>query len=210
MKIRKNKYKIIALLARNHGLEVLEKIVQDEKFEIIAVFTHKLNPKVYDPLMQKRKDFDLFLKKSEQHKIPLYTIDKKDEKIKLEEFAKKNEFDFLISVSWRYLISSNVFQKAKIGTFNIHRGDLPKYSGIEPIRRALENNETNIVICSHVIIEDIDQGKILSKCSHPIVINNSYSQEKVIQELKQQIIPLFSKLAIDSLNILLKSQHEKK
>jgi|TARA_B110000495_G_C23043752_1_gene628674 hypothetical protein len=35
-------------------------------------------------------------------------------------------------------------------------------------------------------------------------------KEEIIQEVKQQIISLFSKLAIDSLNILLKSQHEKK
>ena len=63
-------------------------------------------------------------------------------KSKLEKFVKNNEFDFLISVSWRYLISPQVFEKAKIGSFNIHRGDLPKYAGVEPIKRALNNNET--------------------------------------------------------------------
>ena len=64
--------------------------------------------------------------------IQLVTIDHKSELSKLENFCTQVEYDFLISISWRYLISPTIFNKAKLGAINIHRGDLPKYAGMEP------------------------------------------------------------------------------
>lgn len=203
----KKKFRIIALVARNHGLEVLEKLIPMNNFEIIAIFTHKLNPKVYDPFQKIRQDYKLYYKISEENNIPLFTIDKKEEKYILNKYVEKNNFDFLVSVSWRYLISDQVFQSAKIGSFNIHRGDLPKYAGVEPIRRAIENDEKEIFVCSHIITKEIDQGRILSKYSHPIKKDKKTKEEKILQ-LKDDITPLFSKLAIDSLDILLKEHYE--
>ena len=112
---------------------------------------------------KKRIDYDAFVKLTTSHNIPLLTVDSKSELSKLDNFCSAIEYDFLISISWRYLISPNVFMKSNIGSINIHRGDLPKYAGIEPIRRALENNENEIAICSHNITENYDEGKVLCK-----------------------------------------------
>lgn len=204
------KYKCIGLLARQHGLAVLNELTKNNSnFHFTSIFTHKFNPKIYDPECNIRDDFADYQKLTQIHNIPLFTIDSVNEKSKLEKFVKNNEFDFLISVSWRYLISPQVFEKAKIGSFNIHRGDLPKYAGVEPIKRALNNNETKIAVTSHKISKDIDQGQILSKIYHNVNFDQNNSLEKNVERLKKEITPYFVELNMQSLEKLLEEFNDK-
>ena len=188
----KQPYRCIGLVARQHGFASISNLVEKfQNFKITAIFTHKFNPKSYDPEQRIRSDFNKFQKFAEEYDIPFFTVDSKDENEKLNSFVKKNEFDFLISISWRYLIPKPVFQKARIGTFNIHRGDLPKYAGVEPIKRAIENNEDKTYVCSHIVDENFDEGKVICKASHPINYNSNKSKEENIERLKYEITPFF-------------------
>ena len=206
---QKKHYKCITLLARNHGLETLRFLLRDDNpYQVSVVFTHKLNPKSYDPERKVRNDFQEFIDLTNKNHIPLYTIDTKEEKSKLETFTTDNEFDFLISISWRYLIPPPVFNKAKIGSINLHRGSLPKYAGVEPIRRALENKENEIFICSHVITENIDEGRVICKAKHPTNYDKTKPLIDNVERLKNEIMPYFPKLTMKSLEMLLNDTHE--
>jgi len=205
-----NQYRCITLIARNHGIEALKCLLSNSQYKIIAVFTHKLNPLSYDPERKIRSDFHEFENLTKLHKIPLFTIEQKNDLIKLENFAQNNDYDFLISISWRYLISPSVFKKAKIGSFNIHRGDLPKYAGVEPIKNALSNHEKEIAICSHNITENFDEGEIFCKIIHPSNYNEANTLDENVERLKQEIIPHFSSLTIRSLELLLKEKNHGK
>ena len=205
---KNEKFTCIALVARNHGLETIKELINSSNFKIIAIFTHKLNPKSYDPERNERSDFKDFKNMAEKNKIPCFTIDTKEEKKILEEFVLKNSFDFLISISWRYIISSTVFKKAKHGAINVHRGDLPKYAGIEPIKRALEHFEKEIVISCHHISEEIDAGEIIFKKNHPSNYNKGLSLEENVDRLKDEITPHFPQLTIKSLKYLI--EHNEK
>ena len=99
------KYKLIMLLAREHGLSVLKELVNHPIYEVSAVFTHKLNPKSQDPERKERKYFQEFVHETTKKSIQLYTIDEKEENTKLYELAENTDFDFLLSVSWRYVLS---------------------------------------------------------------------------------------------------------
>jgi len=199
------KYKCVILAARKHGLAALAKLIElNSSYEVIVIFTHRLNPLSYDPARKIRSDFEDFVNLANSNNIPLYTIDYKNEQSKLKDFCMSNDFDFLISISWRYLISPSVFKKACIGSINIHRGDLPKYAGIEPIRRALENNEEKIVISSHHISENFDQGEIICKTNHPTNYDHTKSLESNVERLKEEITQYFPQLTIKSLELLLK------
>jgi methionyl-tRNA formyltransferase len=199
------RYNCLALLARNHGLEVLSYLAANTSlYNVVAVFTHRLNPKSQDPLQGERKDYVDFLKIAQDAGMPVYTIDSKADKIRLEEFAKNNEYDFLVSVSWRHLIPPSVFQKARLGAINIHRGDLPKYAGAEPIKKALQNGEKEIYICSHHITENYDEGKVICKASHPVNYDASKTLEENVVRLKKEISPHFTQLLIESFSILFK------
>lgn len=203
-----NQYKCVVLFAREHGLESLRKLIKSKNYKIIAIFTHRLNPKSYDSQRKERSDFNDFVTISKLSKIPFFIIDSISEKILLERFSEEHDFDFLISISWRYLIPPQVFKKAKIGSVNLHRGDLPKYAGAEPIKRALENKENTVSICAHHIIQNFDEGEIICKIVHP----TNYDGDKLLNEnvdrIKHEITPYFSQLTLKSLKLLLKS-HEK-
>ena len=178
------------------------KCLLEKNFTFLAIFTHKFNPKSYDLKKNIRSDFNDYEKFCSDNNIPLITIDNVNEKVRLEKFCSEHEFDFLISVSWRYLIPSTIFSKSKIGSFNIHRGSLPKYAGIEPIKQALKNCEKNIEICSHEIIDKIDAGKIFTKISHPVNYNHDYSLDENVHRLKNEIPSHFADLTLKSINIL--------
>jgi len=201
-------HRCVLLIARNHGLETLKVLLDNKKFEVLVVFTHELNPKSYDPQQKQRIDFDDFVQVTSANNIPLITIDKKAELFKLEDFCLKSEYDFLISISWRFLINPAVFKKANIGSINLHRGDLPKYAGIEPIRRALQNNEKEIVVCSHHITENYDEGEVLCKVMHQANYNTQKTLLENVERLKEEITPYFPQLTIKSLEMLI-TKYEK-
>jgi len=204
------KYKCLVLVARNHGLETVKQLFKSDIFEIIAIFTHKFNPKSYDPQQKERTDFHDYSKFAKNNNIPLYTIDRTDEKTILEEFSSSINYDFIISVSWRYLISTQVFGKAKFGAINLHRGDLPKYAGIEPIKRALENSEEDIVISCHHITKIFDEGKVICKTFHPTNYDQSKSLTENVERLKEEITNYFPQLTIKSLKFLIQGELNEK
>lgn len=200
------KYKCLVLVARNHGLDTIKQLFKSDFFEIIAIFTHKFNPKSYDPQQKVRTDFHDYSKFAENNNIPLYTIDKIEENIILEEFSLNINYDFLVSISWRYLISTQVFGKAKFGAINLHRGDLPKYAGIEPIRRALENSEDDIVISCHYITKNFDEGKVICKVFHSTNYDQSKSLTENVERLKEEITNYFPQLTIKALKFLIQGE----
>jgi methionyl-tRNA formyltransferase len=208
-----NKHKQIrclVLLAREHGLAALKQMHSTNKYQIIAIFTHKFNPKTLDIKQKIRNDFKDYKLFADQNHIPLYTINSKHEKKILDEFAIKNEFEFLISISWRYLIPSDVFKKARYGAINLHRGDLPKYAGIEPIRRALENDEKEIVICCHNISSNYDEGEVIFKCHHNSNYEKHLSLEQNVKRLKKEITKYFPELTIKTIQHLMKTNKDEK
>ena len=141
--------------------------------------------------------------------IPLYTINKLNEKSILDNFALQCNYDFLISISWRFLISPQVFSKSKIGSINLHRGDLPKYAGVEPIKRALKNYEKFIHISCHNISKNFDEGKVIFESTHPTNYDISMSLDENVERLKREITPYFPQLTIKSLKFLISKYHEK-
>ena len=203
-------YSCLALAAREHGLAALDELVKSEQYKIIGLFTHRLNPKSYDASRQQRLDFGDFAEFASRNSIPLYTVDSVPEKEKVVEFAQKNDFDFIVSVSWRYLVPPEVFNKPKIAAINLHRGDLPKYAGAEPILKALKNNETEIAICAHYMTEKYDEGDVICKARHPVNYDSSASLEQNVERLKKEITPHFGVLAKCALEDSIRRAHDAK
>ena len=199
---KKNPIRCIGLVAREHGLTTLKELQSNNNYNIIAIFTHKLNPKSYDAEQKIRDDFLDFQLFAKKNNIPFYTIDSLDEKKLVKEFVVENDFEFLISISWRYLIPPNVFEKARFGAINLHRGDLPKYAGIEPIKRALENNEKQISVCCHHITKNYDEGEVIFKCNHDSNYDRRMSLEENVIRLKKEITKYFPELTINTLKHL--------
>ena len=188
---------IIGFISRSHGLNVLNSIVTSSDYKLVTVYTHKLNPKSQDPQRSVRRDFELFLTKCAQNSIPLVTIDSIDGEI-----IDCPDCDYIIEISWRYIIPNNIIKKARIAAFGIHRGKLPDFAGAEPIKQALLNGEKKIVLSAHYLEKTIDTGHVISTIDFPVEFNNEKKLDINIQTIRDKITPLFSKLVFQTLNIL--------
>jgi len=178
---------LVAFLSRPHGYNVLCGIIDKSDYKLLKVYTHKLKPKSEDPNRAEREDYQLFVEKCKENKILLESIDSKSQPI-----TNVPDCDFIVEISWRYLISEEIVKKASILAFGIHRGKLPEYAGVEPIKQALIKNENNIILSAHRLAKKIDLGETICTLSHPVNYDISITLEENIQRLRDEITPLFS------------------
>ena len=188
---------IVGFLSRSHGYEALSALVKSQNYKIIKLYTHKLNPKSQDPQRSIRTDYELFVKKCTDNSIPLTSIDSMNDEI-----IDFPDCDYIIEISWRYIIPNNIIKKARIAAFGIHRGKLPDFPGAEPIKQALLNGEKKIVLSAHYLEKYIDVGGVISTIDFPVNYNDDRHLDINIQTIRDEITPLFSKLVFQTLNIL--------
>ena len=187
---------VVGFLSRAHGFNALSALVKSKEYDVIQVFTHKLNPKSQDPKRSVRYDYILFEELCKENNIILEAIDSKDIPIVVP------ECDFIVEISWRYLIPQNIVKKSKINTFGIHRGKLPEYGGGEPIKQALKNKEKKIILSAHYLVDEIDGGQTITTADHPTNYDSKLSFDENVQRLRDEITPLFSKIVMKALKQL--------
>jgi methionyl-tRNA formyltransferase len=180
---------IVGFLSRPHGYNALYAIIGNPNYHLLKVFTHKLKPKSEDIDRSERDDYSLFEQICGKNNIPLETIDSNSQIIN-----NVPKCDFIVEISWRYLISKEIVKQASTLAFGVHRGKLPDYAGSEPIKQALEKNESEIVLSAHHLAEEIDSGGTISTITHLVNYENSKSLTQNIQRLRNEITPLFSKI----------------
>ena len=180
---------VVGFLSRAHGLNVLSSLIESKDYRLLKVYTHSLNPKSQDPNRSLRSDYHLFKEICAKYDIPLVAIDSKKEKIQDVPYC-----DFIVEVSWRYLLLPEIIKKSKNIAFGIHRGKLPEYAGAEPIKQALLQNEKEIFLSAHSLDSSIDTGKTITKISYPVNYDSSFNMDENIQRLRDEITPLFSKI----------------
>ena len=188
---------IVGFLSRPHGYDALSAIVKSQNYKIIKLYTHKLNPRSQDPQRSIRADYESFVKKCADNSIPLASIDSINDEI-----IDFPDCDYILEISWRYMIPKNVINKARIASFGIHRGKLPDFAGAEPIKQAILNDEKKIVLSAHYLEKDIDVGDVISVIEFPVNYNDEKDLDVNIQTIRDEITPLFSKLVFQTLNIL--------
>ena len=188
---------IVGFLSRPHGYDALSAIVKSQNYKIIKLYTHKLNPRSQDPQRSIRADYESFVKKCADNSIPLASIDSINDEI-----IDFPDCDYILEISWRYMIPKNVINKARIASFGIHRGKLPDFAGAEPIKQAILNGEKKIVLSAHYLEKDIDVGDVISVIEFPVNYNDEKDLDVNIQTIRDEITPLFSKLVFQTLNIL--------
>ncbi|MFT4553188.1 MAG: methionyl-tRNA formyltransferase [Chlamydiales bacterium] len=193
------KYRVLAFLARHHGFNGLEHLFKDPRFEVVAVVTHRRNPKSEDADRKERKDFCEFEMITTEHNTPLHFVDTNKEALSLGEKISTWDFDLIASISWRRLIPEEQLNQAKIAGVNLHRGKLPQYAGAEPIKQALLKKEKEIFIDAHILDKEIDNGKVLAQYCHPTSYRKVDSLEENISRLKRELTPHFGPLLIKSI-----------
>ncbi len=168
-------------------------LIFSKSYELIKVYTHSQKPFSEDPNHSMREEFSSFEQICKKNNISLVEINSKNDTLK-----NFPQCDFIIEVSWRFLISKEVIKKAKITAIGIHRGKLPQFAGAEPLKQALINHEKIIIVTAHYLDEVIDNGKSITSISHNVNYEKNYSLKENISRLKKEITPYYSKLTLDS------------
>ena len=73
------------------------------------------------------------------------------------------DFDLAISIAGSEIFKPKLFGLFKFGIINIHTSDLPKYKGLMPVFRAMQNGESRIGISLFLVDEGIDTGRVILK-----------------------------------------------
>lgn len=71
--------------------------------------------------------------------------------------------DLLLMVSWRYLVPSNIYRRARLGAYVFHDSLLPKYRGFSPTVWAMINGETETGVTLFEVTEEVDAGDIVDQ-----------------------------------------------
>lgn len=175
------KLKTVAFLARFPGVLVLKDMLENPQIELLGVYTHGRLPKAEGD--GERPELNLFRDLCHE-RTPLYAVDGPGHLTPPPELA-----DLIICLNWRYLLPVG---HAKIASINIHRGDLPKYAGAEPVKRAIEAKESFVAITAHHMTEQIDAGdKIAVVYSRILEVEPGISVADHAEITKRNLYPLY-------------------
>ncbi len=72
-------------------------------------------------------------------------------------------FDLLFAVSWRYLVSREVWSRAKLGAYVFHDSLLPRYRGFSPTVWAMINGETATGVSLIEMADAVDAGLLIEQ-----------------------------------------------
>ena len=83
------------------------------------------------------------------------------------DFIEKNQYDFIVSFGYRYLLGENIIKSVKKASFNLHIGYLPYNKGAHPnFWSNVESTASGITI--HEIDKGLDTGDIIYQKEIPI------------------------------------------
>jgi len=177
--------------------------VTHPNIQVAAVFTHSLKPKSEDPRRSVRPEFGEIQRLAKSHNLPLLAIDRPGDEQIMRALSELGEFDFILSLSWRFLISRNVLDKAKIANINLHRGLLPQYAGAEPVRRMIRDGHNQATITAHIMEDLIDSGEILHEDRWPITIFEGENLESAVERIKRELDPIYPSTALQAMEKIL-------
>ena len=100
---------------------------------------------------------------------------------KWQSFWESTDVDLILTVSWRYMIPSSVYKRARLGAFVFHDSPLPRYRGFAPTVWAIINGETETGVTLFEMADAVDSGAIIAQELVPI------GQDNTIAEVMEQV-----------------------
>src|SRR6266545_7057665 len=76
--------------------------------------------------------------------------------------------DIILNVHSLHIIHKDVLEAARIGSFNLHPGPLPRYAGLNAVSWALYRGERTHGVTLHKMVAEIDAGPIVYQSLFPI------------------------------------------
>ena len=121
--------------------------------------------------------------------IPSCYIKSKDEDLIIRYF-KGLDVDYIVLAGWMRILSSKFIQAFSDKIINIPPSLLPKYKGLDVIRRAMDNGDKVTGCTVHMVTEELDSGKILMQEEVDIFPHDTIeSVTRSVHEAEHRILP---------------------
>ncbi|WP_057755108.1 methionyl-tRNA formyltransferase [Weissella kandleri] len=155
--------KIIFMGTPVFAVNILEALLQEADYEVVAVLTqpdrpvgrkHTLTPSPVKALAQ-------------EHQLPIFQPTKLSGSAEMDQLIAL-EPDIMITAAYGQFLPTKLLKAAKIGAINVHASLLPKYRGGAPIHYAVMNGDDETGVSIMYMIKEMDAGDILSQARLPI------------------------------------------
>lgn len=107
---------------------------------------------------------------------------------KWDEFWTASQVDLILMVSWRYLVSSTVYERATRGAYVFHDSLLPKYRGFAPTVWAMINGESETGATLFKVVDEVDAGDIIDQ--QAVLIAATDTIDMVMEKVTQAYLDL--------------------
>jgi len=133
-----------------------------------------------------------------RHAVPI--SENNGDMSKLIKMIRQSKPDLIIMASFPKLISQEIIDYPKLGTINVHTGELPKYRGYHPLNWAIIRDEKFIGVTVHYVDRGMDSGNILGQGR--VALTNTDD----INTVKNKLTALGSKILVKIVRKISKSQ----
>lgn len=178
--------KLIFMGTPDFSATVLEGLIADKSYEILAVVTQP------DRKVGRKKELRMTPVKelAIKHQLRVFQPEKLSGSLELEELKGLNA-DGIVTAAFGQFLPMSLINSVNFA-INVHASLLPKYRGGAPIHYAIMNGEKEAGITIMEMVQKMDAGDMISKASIPI------SDE-------DNVGTMFEKLAIVGRDLLLKT-----
>jgi len=178
--------KIIFMGTPDYAQKILERLIQTEGMEVVAVFTQPDKPvgrkKVMTPPVVKTL--------AEENKIKVYQPDRlRDEKVVQE--LLQIECDYIIVAAYGQILPRTILDHAPC--INLHASILPQYRGASPIQQTLLNDDKITGVTAMLMEEGLDTGDILK------INTMNVPKDMMVETLFESLTDIASNLTVDIL-----------
>jgi phosphoribosylglycinamide formyltransferase-1 len=99
------------------------------------------------------------------------------------DFLKTHHVDSIFLLGYMRILSPEFLKAWEGALINLHPSWLPKYPGVEAVKRAFDAGEKFFGVTLHLVVEDVDAGQILRQISFPR--DPKFSFDDVMKEVRR-------------------------
>lgn len=162
------------------GYKIVDYLLKEEankaSFRLIKVFSNN-NPDAWWPNVS-----SLFMGDS---RFDLY-----DKVNILEDLNNLKDIDYLLLISWKFILPENHLRVVKKNTLNLHYSLLPKHRGVYPVNSAILYGDKETGVTFHLVNAGIDTGNIVAQKKIPITCDDD--SKSLLNKLDTLAFELFA------------------
>ena len=178
--------KVVFMGTPDYAKRILEALIEDEKIEVVGVFTQPDKPvgrkKILTPPPVKLLALE--------HDLPLYQPKSLKDQTVINAVCAI-ECDYIVVAAYGQILPKAILEYAPC--INLHASILPKYRGASPIQQAILDGERITGVTAMLMDEGLDTGDIIKIATCEI------APDEMVSELYEKLTNIAAELTIDVL-----------